>query len=326
MTKEVLPGIYQIEVPLPGNPLKATNSYVIKGKKRDLVIDTGMNREECSRALWDAFENLDINPHHTDYFITHIHADHIGLVSVLAEKSSHIFFNAPDAAVFGDQGLWEKALHFVSQNGFPKEELQRALSRHPGYRFSPKNKVEFTILKEGDTLEYGRYRLHCIETPGHTRGSMCLFEPEEKILFSGDHVLVDITPNISAFSGERLNPLKEYLGSLEKVRDLDVQLVLPGHRSLFKDLRGRVDELLKHHTDRENEVLSILEKGPQSAYQVASQMSWDMDYSSWNEFPMMQRWFATGEALAHLEYLRDKEAVEREMKDSVFVYEKTNLR
>ena len=82
MTEMMLPNLYRIEIPLPKNPLKALNSYLIKGDGRFLIIDTGMNREECQNAMFTALEELKVDLKKTDFFITHIHADHLGLVAL----------------------------------------------------------------------------------------------------------------------------------------------------------------------------------------------------------------------------------------------------
>ena len=76
--KAVHSDIYRLEIPLPGNPLRAVNSYVIKGGERNLIIDTGMNREECREAIDAGLRELGIDLEITDLFITHMHADHPG--------------------------------------------------------------------------------------------------------------------------------------------------------------------------------------------------------------------------------------------------------
>ena len=148
---------------------------------------------------------------------------------------------------------------------------------------------------------------------------MCLYEPNKKILIAGDHILNDITPNISSWS-DKENPLNEYLASLDKVYKLDIELVLPGHRGIFRDCKGRIRELKYHHQMRAHEVLTILEKGGKSAFQVASQMTWDMTYDSWDLFPVSQKWFATGEAIAHLVYLEKKGVIRREMVEQKIIF------
>jgi glyoxylase-like metal-dependent hydrolase (beta-lactamase superfamily II) len=174
-------------------------------------------------------------------------------------------------------------------------------------------------LKEGNTISIGDYAFRCIETPGHTRGHMCLYEPNKKIFVAGDHILNDISPNIQLWSDE-WNPLKEYLASLEKVYELDIELVLPGHRSISRNCRERIQELKHHHEKRFDEVISILERGSKNAFRVASQMSWDILYDSWDLFPVSQKWFAIGEAIAHLKYLEEKGIIRREMRGKKRVF------
>jgi glyoxylase-like metal-dependent hydrolase (beta-lactamase superfamily II) len=168
-------------------------------------------------------------------------------------------------------------------------------------------------LKEADEIGIGDYVFKCVETPGHTKGHMCLYEPRMEIFIAGDHILNDITPTIQLWSDE-WNPLKEYLASLDKVWKLDINLVLPGHRSIFSNCKERISELKIHHQKRNDEILSILEMGSKNAFQVASEMSWDIEYDAFDLFPVTQKWFATGEAIAHLKYLAEKRIIRREMR------------
>ena len=80
MVEEIDRNFFKIEIPLPDSPLKSINSYVIKGAEKNLVIDTGLNREECKRAMLNGLNELGIDLNHTDFFITHLHADHLALV------------------------------------------------------------------------------------------------------------------------------------------------------------------------------------------------------------------------------------------------------
>ena len=318
MAEEILPNLYKIEVPLPRNPLKAVNSYIIKAGGESLIVDTGMNREECISVLSSGLRELDVDLNQVDFFITHLHADHLGLVSTLAGDTSKIYFGQADADIINSEA-WQEYSNFAVVNGFPEDEVQRAIQSHPGVKYSTKGHLDFHILKEGDAVSIGDYLFRCIETPGHSPGHICLYEPDKKIFISGDHILSDITPNISLFSdGE--NPLKEYLTSLDKVYNFDVRLVLPGHRAPFTNFRERIQELKHHHQVRANEVLSILGKDDKDAFQVASQMTWDMSYESWELFPLMQKWFATGEAIAHLKYLEEEGKLRREIKEEKAVF------
>ncbi len=319
--EEILPSLYKIEVPLPGSPLKATNSYVVKGTERSLIIDTGWNREDCMAALVSGLKECGVDLRQADLFITHMHADHSGLVSAIAVEGARIYFGRADAEIikYITPEHWDEMIDFAGRCGFPREELERAVGNHPGRRYNPSNSLNLHILKNGDTVSVGDYLFECIETPGHTPGHICLYEPDKKIFICGDHILFDITPNITLSSEER-NPLKEYLISLDKVYDLDVRLTLPGHRSTFRNHKERIQELKQHHRARLDEIISILAQGRQNAFQIASQMTWDIGYKSWDLFPPAQKLFAFGEALAHLKYLEEEGAVGRAIEGNGIIF------
>ena len=323
MAEEILPDFYRIEIPLPKNPLKTLNSYVLKSSDRNLIIDTGFNRKECLEAMLAGLKKLDIDLNRTDFFITHLHADHFGLVAELKTETSTIYFNRPDSEILEGHGGFEEMLKYAGSNGFPEGALESAFKNHPGHKYGTQWLPVLKILKDGDKINIGNYTLNCVETPGHTLGHTCLYEPDNKIFISGDHILIDITPNIQGWSDDQ-NPLQLYLDSLDKVYDYDVKLVLPGHRRLFEDFRGRIDELKKHHEKRLNEVISILSEGGKNAFQVASKMSWDLKIDSWDEFPIPQQWFATGEAIAHLRCLEENDALTSEVVENKKVYSLIN--
>jgi glyoxylase-like metal-dependent hydrolase (beta-lactamase superfamily II) len=316
MPEEIRPDFFRIRIPLPDSPLKYLNSYVIRSITRHLVIDTGLNREECRSAMLAGLDALDVDPADTDFFITHLHADHFGLVGRLATANSRIFFNRPEAELIESWSGWEPMVAFAANNGFPEGELRLAIQSHPGHKFGSEWVPDISVMKDGDRIDAGPYSFQCLFTPGHSMGHMCLYEPDRKILVAGDHILVDITPNIQCWSDSD-NPLKSYLESLYKVGRLDTVLTLPGHRRLIGNPADRIRELMAHHSRRLNEVIAILDNGSQHAYQVASRMTWDLKAESWEAFPRAQKWFATGEALAHLRYLEDSGVIFREPKSPV---------
>jgi glyoxylase-like metal-dependent hydrolase (beta-lactamase superfamily II) len=300
MSEEVFPDIHRIEVPLPRNPLKAINSYVVRGRDRFLVVDTGMNRPECLDVMRTSLEVLSVDLNRTDFFITHGHSDHIGLVSALKTAGSHVFVNPVEAVHLLDPDLWNGLAAAARTHGFPDPEA--AIDTHPGRRYLFSGRPHFTHLQEGDVLPIGKYTFRCVATPGHTPGHLCLYEAEAKILLSGDHILDTITPNISGWGSEG-DPLGEFLESLDKIAAYDIRLILPGHRNLILDHHRRIGELKEHHRRRIREVIGILGREGQTAYQAASRMTWDIDCARWEDFPIPQKWFATGEALAHLLHL-----------------------
>ena len=323
MVEQILPGLHRVVVPLPDNPLKEINSYVITSTDRNLIIDTGMNRPQCREALEAGLDEIGVDLERTDFIATHLHADHEALISTFLRNGSRAFMGELDAIPMKiDFAEWLKnnpVEEYAARSGFPAEELQSSLKNHPGNKYGSRTVVDYIPLGDGVTFEIGDYRLETVATPGHTSGHISLFEPNKKIFFSGDHVLGDITPNIQAWSDDQ-DPLAVYLSSLKKVDGLDVDLCLPGHRSLIENFKGRIAELVEHHRVRANEVISILTADRKTAYETASHMSWDIVARSWDDFPLMQRWFATGEAIAHLRYLEGKGLIQRELVGEQVLY------
>ncbi len=319
MCQEISPNLFRLKIPLPESPLKYLNSYVIRDTHRSLIIDTGLNRKECLEAMTSGLRRLGIDLHKTDIFITHLHADHFGLVGKMATDATHVYFSRPEKELMESWEGFDAMIAYAANNGFPEDELQSALDKHPGAKYGSDWIPELKLLNDNDAIHVGDYHFKCVETPGHTRGHICLYEQNKKILVAGDHILVDITPNIQCWSDAQ-NPLKHYLASLDKVAKLPVDLILPGHRRLMGRGNDRIAELKRHHANRLNEVLTILREGPQNAFQVASRMTWDIRADNWNRFPVAQKWFATGEAISHLRYLEEEGALVSTNDDKIKLY------
>jgi glyoxylase-like metal-dependent hydrolase (beta-lactamase superfamily II) len=319
MCQEILPNLFRLKIPLPESPLKYLNSYVIRDAQRSLIIDTGLNRSECLEAMTSGLQRLDIDLNKSDIFITHLHADHFGLVGKLATDSTHVYFSRPEKELMESWEGFDAMIIYAAKNGFPEDALGSVLDKHPGAKYGSHWIPELKLLNDGDAIHVGDYHFKCVETPGHTRGHICLYEQDKKLLVAGDHILIDITPNIQCWSDTQ-NPLKHYLASLDKVAKLPVDLILPGHRRLIGKDNDRIAELKQHHANRLKEVLTILEEGPKSAFQVASRMTWDLKAKSWGQFPVAQKWFATGEAISHLRYLEEEGALVSTKDDKIKLY------
>jgi glyoxylase-like metal-dependent hydrolase (beta-lactamase superfamily II) len=316
MIQEMMTGLFRIEIPLPNSPLRSVNCYFIKGGKRDLIIDPGMNEKECLESLQASLKRIGCDLSRADYFITHFHMDHLGGATALKTDASKIFLGRRDVRtvhgiMFGH--LWSSVTHFTVRNGFPEAELQEVSRIHPRERYRFTKRMDFDILEENDLLPVGNYCFQCVGTPGHTQGHMCLHEPNKKIFIAGDHLLYEITPNISLRSNDE-NPLKAYFDSLKKVHALEpIDIVLPGHGTPFKKYRKRIEDLEGHARQRAEKMISVFQKGRQNAYQMASQITWDMNVASWDEVPVFQKWFAVGEVIAHFKYLEQEGRIKREM-------------
>lgn len=324
MATELMKDIYRIEVPLPNNPMKLLNSYFIRGKERNLIIDTGFNRPECKAALMGAIDELNADFDSTDFFLTHLHADHSGLLFAVKTEKNTAYAEKHEAAVVNrlhDDTYWAHIFEEFRKAGL-KLSKEMAISTHPGVMWRPEGQVDFTHVKDGQILKIGDYNLRCVVTPGHSPGHTCLFDDEKGILFAGDMILGDITPNL-CYELYLDDPLTDYVNSLTIVENLDIKKIFVGHRNMLEDVYGRIHSLRVHHTRRCAEALAALKThGPLTSWQAAEFMTWDIDAKDWNAFPPSQKWFATGEADAHMIFLYHNDKVRMHYDDEgVKIYE-----
>ena len=139
-------------------------------------------------------------------------------------------------------------------------------------------------------------------------------------MFLGDHILYDITPNITAWMGVE-DSLGDYLKNLDKIKKYPMQMALPGHRKVSKPVKERIEEIKRHHQIRLDGTIQIIKERPGSnADEIAALLKWSMRGKSWKEFPMEQKWFAVGETIAHLDYLRHENVIAKELVDGIYRY------
>lgn len=305
MAEKIGENLYRLEIPLVGSPLKTLNSYLITGE-RSLLIDTGFREEPCREAMERQLAECGMELASTDIFLTHVHSDHTGLSTELHRPGCRIYISTVDEEVLTlhcTETFWKLRYdHFVG-NGFTQEEMNLLWGSNPAQELAPQVFDDYTCLNDGDTLDYGGYHLRCILTPGHSPGHMCLYDEARRVFFSGDHVLFHITPNITRWE-EMPDALGSYLSSLERVRHLAVDTLLPAHRAQTGDLGLRAAELICHHERRLADTLAVVRDKPGlTAYQIAGEMRWQIRCRSWEEFPLTQKFFAVGEALSHLDHL-----------------------
>ncbi|MGI6463839.1 MAG: MBL fold metallo-hydrolase [Candidatus Scatomorpha sp.] len=314
--------IYSFQVPLPGNPLKWLNVYVIKGEGhgRNLLIDTGFKRPECLEALLLGMQELELDPNNTDVLLTHLHSDHTGNAPELNKLGSRLLMSRIDNEMLNDDG-WPERKERSLREGMPADVMEVVFDNNPATIYAPAP-FDAEWLHDGDIISYGGYDLECILTPGHTPGHICLYEKRTKTMFLGDHVLFDITPNIVNWE-EMKDALDSYIHSLKKLLNYEVKIALPSHRTTGNlTMEERIEQIIVHHEKRLGETENIIRTTPNlCAYEITGRMKWRIRAKNWEEFPPGQKWFAMGEALSHIDYLIRQGRIMRNVaSDGIYTY------
>jgi glyoxylase-like metal-dependent hydrolase (beta-lactamase superfamily II) len=320
-------GIEQIRLPMTDHTLRYINAYLIEGDDGYTLVDCGWGLPEVFETLESALRDLGKRLDQIRWVIaTHFHTDHYGMAGTLAERGgSKLMMHPLDWAVidarfrkideeFVRRDAW-LARNGFAMAGYASEDRVRKQAR----RFSLKEPDR--RIEDGDVLTIGKRHLRVVWTPGHTPGHICLYDEERSVVFTGDHVLPQITPHIGYWVENDPDPLGKFLESLHKVKALGAKSALPAHREPIEDLGGRIDEILAHHEEREAQVLNAL-NGRLTGAEVAAKLSWRRNQSKFDELPATERSFALVETLAHLEHLRSSGGVEKISGPDVIRYQK----
>lgn len=301
--EEVAPNLFRIKIPLP--TIKYLNSYIVKGSDRHLIIDTGLDLPECREVMETALRRLGIAFKDTDFFLTHFHRDHSGLLFRLAGEKNKVYFNKFEMGMIESYSFFGQLATYSMKNGFPENLLQSIMNRFSDPNRDYGRKYEWEIIGEGDQISVGDYLFQCLETPGHSPGHTCLYEPEKKILVAGDLLFADATPGIPCLSDQG-NPLKDYFQSLDKIEQLDIDLILPGHRKIFREYRKRIRETKKFHYDRFDKIIDILGREPVTVFQITMKILGGIQGDAWDEGSGKQLLLDMNQVISQLRYLESK--------------------
>lgn len=310
--REVAPNIFRIVLPLPIPDVGSMNSYVIMDEDRNLIIDPGMAHAVCCEIMEKAIEELGLKLERTDFFITHHHLDHFGSLSGFLRAASRAFISRGEAEFIARVASGEveaEVRAFYELLGFPERDPMSLISQFYGSEYRRKHAWPFIFISDGDVLIRGGYRFTCIVAPGHTIGHSCLHEATAGILISGDAITAGVQ-----FMLDRDNPLADHFQSLEGLGKSEVSLVLPGHGSLFRDHRKRIDNLRDHHQTRLDAAHSVLSEEGQDAYHVAVAMNGLLpDRAPFDAMPLALKFIHTRHTYAYLQYLAINGRIKKEL-------------
>lgn len=320
---EVADGVHWLRMPLPFSP-HHINLYVLDGGDSWTIVDTGL-RFAVVRDLWEQLLSGPLAGKPVSRVVaTHFHPDHLGLAGWLcARTGAPLMMSRTEyllAALLIADALPEppeEAMRFYARAGWGEADLETFRKRGwnayaRGVHWLPR---QYRRLRGGDVLDVGGRAWRIIEGRGHSPEHLCLVCDALGVMIAGDQVLPRITPNVSVMPAEpEANPLGDWLESIERLRDLDPDLlVLPAHGEPFTGLHTRLDQMEADHTRKLERLLAHCDQQPRrvvECFEALFQQTVTVDN-------IMS---ATGEALAHLNYLQYCGRIEGREEDGVMVY------
>jgi len=325
----VVPGVHRIPLPLPMDGLRAVNIYAIEDGDGLVLVDGGwaldVSRELLERSLAEIGHTLrDIRR----VLVTHMHRDHYTqAIAIRREVGASVSLGIEEQSSLRDL--------MAGRTGMLAAQPERLRRLGAGALADELAAIPVDLAdtlafyEEPDVwLEPGRIELQtlaldAVHTPGHTRGHLVFHAAERGLLFAGDHVLPHITPSIGFEPDRPPFPLRDYLGSLERMLALPDAMLLPAHGPAGGSTHERARELLAHHEQRLADTSAALDSGAGLAPEVARILRWTRRGRDFTELGLFDQMLAVLETAAHLDVLVLRGEVSREEREDAIVYAPT---
>jgi glyoxylase-like metal-dependent hydrolase (beta-lactamase superfamily II) len=315
----VASGVWRLEMEVAEAGLRSVCAYAVADGDGLVLIDAGWRSPQTDAGLERALESIghslaDVS----GVLLTHAHPDHYGLAGKLRERhGAWIALHSRDADLlaFGNGSFdryvetWRDWLGEVG--GVPAEDrvglVEATVALRKVFTVPPPD----IVFGDGWVAPLEELELRAVHTPGHSPGHVCFIAADGGLGFVGDHVLPDLTPNISAGPTVSDNPLGAYLASLARIRDLEGEVFLPGHGRPIEAaaLAPRVGAIEAHHEQRLEAVTAMLAGGPATAWELTNRYPWARPMAEMGD---LTRRSALCEITAHLQALEERGAVARE--------------
>ena len=306
----IAPGVHWVRMALPF-ALDHINLWLLEDGDALTVVDSGYGND-ATRAAWDSVLAADARPLKR-VVVTHHHPDHLGLACWLTARdgadlhmtlgeylAGHAVWNQLPGYCVADMLVQFRA------HGLDEDRLNELSTRGNAYRFGiPALPQRYRRMFDGDLLRIGDRDWKVIVGYGHAPEHASLYCAELGVLISGDMLLPRISTNVSVYAATPVDDaLGQFLRSIEAFRSLPPDtLVLPSHGKPFKGIGARVDQLVEHHQDRCNALLACCDQPRTAADLLPTLFPRKLDTH--------QVMFAMGEAIAHLNHLEKRAALQR---------------
>jgi glyoxylase-like metal-dependent hydrolase (beta-lactamase superfamily II) len=311
--------VHRIAIPTP-YAVGPVNAYLIEGSPLTLV-DCGINTEEGREALLAGLSGAGHEPEDIErILITHAHPDHYGLAYMLQEASeATVYFPEREIARVRDRQMLFEVGRLLMEAGMPLDLLFKMDQARKADPTRPKMKHdEVVLVHDEDRFSFADgTELVALHMPGHTGGHMVYLDSADRVLFAGDQLLPDVSPNPLLEPsldepGQRRRSLREYLDSLERMGAMDLELAYPGHGDPVTEPGELISRTIEHHLKRKAEVAALLGPEPKTPYEIAGEVYPDVE--GYDAF------LAVSEVIAHLDLVIEDGDGTTEEREGVVYY------
>jgi glyoxylase-like metal-dependent hydrolase (beta-lactamase superfamily II) len=300
--ERVLPGVFRLRLPLPWPGVPHCNAWAVAAGDGIVLFDTGMHEPGSLAQLERALAMCNLRLENVRLVVcTHAHSDHYGQAATILERAGCELWMHPNHEHMSrwaedSDAAFARRLEVARQSGVPEEPLRR----YAAERRSRDSGIAAIVEPDRDLVpgvtvatDLGEWTVH--ETPGHAPSHVCLFQPERRLLISGDHLLGRISLYFDY--GYSPDPVGEFVRSLDVVETLDARLCLPGHGRTFTDVHAHIEGNRELVAARAERTLAAIASEPLTAFDAVPRIYDDIPFS-----PLTAPWLLT-ETLAFLLHL-----------------------
>jgi glyoxylase-like metal-dependent hydrolase (beta-lactamase superfamily II) len=270
--ERVLPGVWRLRLPLPFPGVPHCNAWAVASGHGIVLFDCGMHEPGSLAHLERALAQCNLRLEHVRLLVcTHAHPDHYGQAAAIVERTGCELWMHPNhghatRAAQDPEAVLQQRIEIARSAGVPAEPLARWTEARRESDSGIAGPIEpDKPLLPGVEVRSDLGAWLVIETPGHAPSHVCLFQPERRLLISGDHLLGRVS--LYYDFGYTPDPVGEFLASLERIEAFGPRLCLPGHGRTFADIGAHIEanrELVAQRLERLLEVLRA--DGPISAF------------------------------------------------------------
>jgi glyoxylase-like metal-dependent hydrolase (beta-lactamase superfamily II) len=327
---EVAEGVHRLALPLGIHGVPTVSAYLLHGDGGDTLVDCGVAADDAgapgdpdgaaalSAALVAAGSSLERLER---LVITHAHIDHFGLAGEVVRRSGGELWmhrrTDLDLAKYADpeEAVDRRTLMLADHGLYGRELTEASEGLRDWLPVMPSIGRPSRQLAGGERVAVAGRTWEVVHTPGHSPGHICLWDPGERLLCSGDHLLRIVSPPVTFERGFDPDPMGSYLDSLDRVRALEPELVLPGHGPPFRDGARRAEAIAAGKRRRLAQVHDLIDTQPRMVADLLGDLFGRVALTG------AQQHFALAEILAYLAYLEVRgTAVRRRRPDGVFVW------